>query len=74
MINKLLEIINGILENTNRETIQELSEEMSLRKDLDFDSLDLAVLTVNIESEFDIDIFEDGNVDTIDEIIKRLQK
>ncbi len=74
MINKLLEIINGILENTNRETIQELSEEMSLRKDLDFDSLDLAVLTVNIESEFDIDIFEEGNIDTIDEIIKRLQK
>lgn len=74
MINKLLEIINGILENTNRETIQELNEEMSLRKDLDFDSLDLAVLTVNIESEFDIDIFEEGNIDTIDEIIKRLQK
>ncbi|MBR1946712.1 MAG: hypothetical protein IKA35_01360, partial [Bacteroidaceae bacterium] len=37
-------------------------------------SFDLAELTVNIEAEFDVDIFEDGLVNTIGEIYEKLQK
>ena len=45
---------------------------MSLRKDLGFDSFDLAELTVLVEDEFGIDIFADGLVDTIQEVEAKL--
>jgi acyl carrier protein len=72
MNNKLLEIINIILLNKEQETLAELNSSFSLTKDLGFDSFDLAELTVRIEAEFDIDIFQDGLIFTIDEIIKKL--
>ena len=40
---------------------------------LGFTSFDLAELTVRIEDEFDIDIFEDGLVNTVGEIFVKLQ-
>jgi len=73
MINKILDIINLILENSNRLPMNRLERRMSLRNDIGFDSLDLAVFTVNIESEFDVDIFENGNIDTIEEVLERLK-
>ncbi len=45
---------------------------MHLRNDIGFDSLDLAELTVRIEAEYDIDIFEDGIVNTVSEIFQKL--
>jgi len=74
MKNKLLELINEILENSNRETISTLDEEASLRNDIGFDSIDLAVLTVNIENVFKVDIFEAGMPDTIKDVLERLEK
>lgn len=68
----LLAIVNRILVKKKRETTSSLNPEMSLRKNLGFDSLDLAELTVRIEDEFGVDIFADGNVDTIAEIDKKL--
>ena len=47
---------------------------MSLTDDLGFDSLMLAELTVHIEEKFDVDIFETGIVNTIEEILKKLSK
>jgi acyl carrier protein len=47
--------------------------EMHLRNDVGFDSLDLAELTVRIEAEYDIDIFEDGIVSVVGEIFKKLE-
>ena len=73
MNNKLLQIINTILSKKG-DKITEINLEHSLRKDLGFDSLDLAELTVRIEDEFEIDIFEDGIVDTIDEIIRKIER
>lgn len=46
---------------------------MHLRNDIGFDSLDLAELTVRIEAECDIDIFEDGIVNTVGEILEKLE-
>ncbi|THC67310.1 acyl carrier protein [Bacteroides fragilis] len=43
------------------------------RDDIGFTSFDLAELTVRIEDEFDIDIFEDGLVNTVGEIIEKLR-
>jgi len=74
METKLLELINFILEKKkSTKRITELNS-CSLRKDLNFDSLDLAELTVKIEDEFDVDIFENGIVDTTDEIIEIIRR
>jgi len=74
MENKLLEIINTVLSNRGKEQIVKLTSNIHLRNDIGFDSLDLAELTVRIEAEFGLDIFEDGIVNTIGEIFEKLKK
>ena len=69
---KLNSIINIVLENRGKERVNNIQESMSLRNDLGLDSLDLAELTVRIEAEYDIDIFEDGIVSTVGEILAKL--
>ncbi len=71
---KLRRIINQIRYNKDLPEIQNLSYEMDFRNDLGFDSLDLAELTVRIEYEFGIDVFEDGIVLKVGEVIKKLEK
>lgn len=73
MNEKLLKIINSIKKNKQDKPVETLTEEMRLREDLNLDSFDLAELTVKIEDEFDIDIFEDGLVLTVGEILNKLQ-
>ena len=73
MQEKLLSIINSIKKNKFEDTVSEISPEQRLREDLNFDSFDLAELTVKIEEEFVVDIFENGLVNTIDEIYTKLQ-
>lgn len=68
----LLNQINILLENKGKPQVKILKNEDRLRDDLGFDSLDLAELTVRIESEFGIDIFDDGIVNTIGEIMQKL--
>ena len=72
MEEKILEIINIVLENRAKEKLSTLNTEMHLRNDIGFDSFELAELTVRIEAEYDIDIFEDGIVNTVSEIIEKL--
>ena len=74
MEEKVLEIINKIKKIKGEELISQLNESDNLREDLGLSSFDLAELTVNIEDEFDIDIFEDGFVNTIGEIYEKLRK
>ncbi len=69
---KILEIMNTVLDNRTKKKLTVLSPEMHLRNDIGFDSLDLAELTVRIEAEYDIDIFEDGIVNTVIEIFEKL--
>lgn len=73
MQEKLLSIINSIKKNKFEDTVSEISPEQRLREDLNFDSFDLAELTVKIEEEFGVDIFENGLANTIDEIYTKLQ-
>lgn len=74
MKKKIDEIINIVLANRGKNTIPELHAGFEFRKDLGFDSLDLAELTVRIEAEFGIDIFEDGIVNTIGEILVKIEQ
>ncbi|MCB9222326.1 MAG: acyl carrier protein [Ignavibacteria bacterium] len=73
MEKKVLEIINTVLNNKQKSELEELIYSLDLRKDIGFDSLDLAELTVRIEAEYDIDIFEDGLVNTIEEVLDKLK-
>lgn len=69
---KLETIINTVLENRGKKVIENITESSNLRNDIGFDSLDLAELTVRIEAEFDVDIFEDGIVNTVGEILNKI--
>jgi acyl carrier protein len=71
MIEKLKIIIAEVLE-LDDEARDQITESSKLREDLGFDSLQLAQLTVEIEDEFDVDVFEDGIVSTIKEILEKL--
>jgi len=73
MNERILEIMNTVLDNRTKEKLTSITREMHLRNDIGFDSLDLAELTVRIEAEYDIDIFEDGIVNTVGEILKKLE-
>lgn len=72
METKILEIINTVLSNRGKQTLTSLSPELHVRNDIGFDSLDLAELTVRIEAEYDIDIFEDGLIYTVEEIFTKI--
>jgi len=70
---KLLKLIIRVMENRNRKITFEINNDTNLRTELEFDSLDLAELTVLVENEFGVDIFEDGIVLTIGEIVQKLR-
>lgn len=72
MREKIFDIINQIRISKGLSTLSALSPENNLRNDLGLTSFDLAELTVRIEDEFDIDIFEDGIVSTVGEIYEKL--
>ena len=69
---KLLEIIYTILKNKGVQTPSEISFASDLRKDLGFDSFDLAELTVHIEEHFKKDVFADENIRTFGELCSKL--
>lgn len=45
-----------------------------IKRDSGFDSPDFAELTTEIEAEFDVDIFEDGIVFKISDILEKISK
>jgi acyl carrier protein len=73
--NKLVKIINEICELKGYPLLnpdEEGLDQLKLRDDIGFDSICLAQLTVYVEEEFGIDIFENGIVNTIGEVIEKL--
>jgi len=73
-MDELLRIINKVRSNKAMALLDNINESTKLREDLGFDSFDLAELTVRIEEEYNIDIFEDGLVSTIGEVLIRIKK
>lgn len=71
----LKEIINDILQEKEAgDPVEELSVSTSLTEDLGLDSLDLAEMTVRLEDKYGVDVFEDDVVDTVDEVLNKLEK
>jgi len=70
----LLNHINYILGNNSSGEIAKLRTDMNLRDEVGLDSFDMAELTVRLEMEYGIDIFEGGVVYTVGEILRKLEK
>ena len=74
MKEKVIEIIkNLIIENEIEVSNEEINDSTSLTNDLGLDSFNLAQLTVEIESEFGVDIFENGVISTVGDIFNQLK-
>lgn len=69
---KLLELINVVLSNRGKTNVASISREQNLRSDIGLESMDLAELTVRIEMEFDVDVFADGLITTVGEILDKI--
>tara|TARA_R100000234_G_scaffold119768_2_gene103686 strand:- start:1453 stop:1680 length:228 start_codon:yes stop_codon:yes gene_type:complete len=74
MIDNLKKIINIVLENSAMKPVSALLPEHHLRNDLGLESLALAELTVRVEECYGVDVFEDGIVDTVQEILDKLPR
>lgn len=72
MDKKLISILNTVIEGSGLDPLTAINDQMDLRSDIGFDSFNLAELTVHIEEEFGVDIFEDGIVNTVGEIKAKL--
>jgi acyl carrier protein len=72
MLEEIKKIINDILINDSRPKLESIDKKMSLRGDIGLDSLDLAQLTVQIEEKYSVDIFEDGFVERVEDVIKKI--
>jgi acyl carrier protein len=72
MEEKILSVINAVLENKGMPRIETLDASLHLREDLGFDSFDLAELTVRIENIFNVDVFADGIVNTVGDVYKKI--
>lgn len=70
----LLNVINEMFEEAGRQPLSALYASTRLREDLELDSIMLAELTVRVEAEFGIDIFEDGIVQTIGEVAAKIER
>jgi acyl carrier protein len=69
----LLLKINEVLEGKKMEHLTDINSDAKLRDDIGLDSFDLAELTVRIEEDTDIDIFSNGIVSTVGEILDILE-
>jgi len=65
-------IVNEVLEESGRDGFDGITRGTRLRADLGLDSLDLAVLTVKVEAKYGVDVFGDGVVTTVGEILDKL--
>jgi acyl carrier protein len=65
----MIQIFNTVLKNNDLPLIQELTPNLSLTKDLGLDSLMLAELTVRVEDAYGVDVFENGMVHTVGDIL-----
>lgn len=74
MRQKVLEIINSIRASKNLPALDALKDSDTLLFDMQLTSFDLAELTVKLEDEYGIDIFEDGLVNTVGEIYAKLSE
>ena len=70
----VLGFINRIRKFSNKPQLDSISGDQALQNDLQLDSLDLAELTVNLEGKYGVDIFQNGIVTTVEDVLNQLPK
>lgn len=73
-IKTLQDLISEILIEKGGQSIDKLSLSDNLRDKYGLDSFDLALLTVKIENIYGIDVFSDGIVYTVSDILNKIEK
>ena len=69
----LKSILNDILkQKEDGSPVSSLNGDTSLTNDLGLDSLDLAEMTVRLEDQYGVDVFEEDVVDEVDDVIEKL--
>ena len=71
-LQEVKEIILTVLENSSLPVDVDITLETRLREDLGLDSIALAELAVRIEEKYDVDVFEDGLVFSVEEVIRKI--
>ena len=72
VLTRIIAIINEVLDESGRDNASSVCHDSRLRADLGLDSLDLAVLTVKIEAKFGVDVFANGIVNTVGEVLDKI--
>jgi acyl carrier protein len=73
IFSNLLVIINAVRAHKGFTCLEALHPDMELRREIAFDSLDLAEFTVRIEEAYGVDIFADGLVATVGEVVQKIE-
>ena len=69
----LLAVVNKLRASTGKSSLNQIAVEQSLQRDLELDSLDLAEMTVLIESKYGVDVFDEGIATTVQDVISRIK-
>ena len=69
---ELKTVLNTMLKNLGVAELTELNPTLSLRDDLEIDSISYAELVVNLEDKFGINVNAQGRADTLGDILTRL--
>ena len=74
MEERLLSVINQLRAHKGRPALTSLNPAARLRQDLGLDSFDLAELTVRMEEASGVDVFAQGLVHSVAEVLARLAR
>ncbi len=74
MDDKLLKILNTVLSDIGVDELESLNPDLTLRDDLEFDSISLVELTVKLDNAFDANVNEAGMIVTIGDIQRRIKE
>ena len=72
-MSKVIELINDIRDAKGEAPLTDVTEATSLRNDVGMDSIDLAEFTARLDAPYSVDIFAQGIVDSVGEVLERLQ-
>lgn len=73
MEKKVIAIIEKVInDNDIKPIVDSINKDTDLIMDLNFDSFNMAQLTVELEAEFGVDIFESGLISNVQEILSKL--
>ena len=72
--NLVREVILEVIKENEIHYLGEMEDNYSLNYDLGIDSLDMVHLVVKVEDKFNVDMFSEGKISTVKELIDFIKK